>query len=204
MDGEWYQISMKHISPLLDKNIRPALKTRLHKCHKKEPETVILDELGICRGESRVDVVLVNGSIHGFEIKSDRDSLQRLSSQIKLYSKVLDRATLVVGERHLHEAVKILPKWWGVLYFEATKRGPRFKNLKRAKKNPERNSRILAELLWRDDSVRLLEQYGLDRGVRGKPRCVIWDRICSNLDIEVIASAVRASLKARANSTVGP
>ncbi|MDA8118743.1 MAG: sce7726 family protein, partial [Gammaproteobacteria bacterium] len=74
-------------------------------------DTVVLDELGICRGEVRVDVAVVNGEIHGYEIKSDRDSLRRLASQVELYSKVLDQATLVAGERHFDAAAALLPEW---------------------------------------------------------------------------------------------
>lgn len=195
---------MEHKLPLSDTDIRPPLKIRLMSSHRNEPDTVILDELGLRRGEARVDVAIVNGSVHGYEIKSDRDSLQRLTGQIELYGKVLDHATLVVGGRHLDKAVKILPEWWGVIHVEAARCGPRFKIIRRAKKNPGRDARVLAELLWLDDAISLLAQHGLDRGVRGKPRRIIWDRICEHLDIEVIASAVRVNLKARAKHLTAP
>lgn len=195
---------MEHSLPLSDTDIRPSLKNKLMSSHRGEPDTVILDELGLRRGEARVDVAIVNGSVHGYEIKSDRDSLRRLSGQIELYGKVLDHATLVVGERHLDKAIKILPEWWGVLHVEGTRCGPRFKAIRRAKKNPGRDARVLAELLWLDDAISLLAQHGLDRGVRGKPRRIIWDRICDHLDIEVIASAVRVNLKARAKHPTAP
>ena len=35
-----------------------------------------VEELGVCRGRVRVDVAVVNGTLHGYEIKSDRDSLR--------------------------------------------------------------------------------------------------------------------------------
>ena len=65
----------------------------------------MVDELGVCRGQVRIDVAVVNGRFHGYEIKSDRDSLRRLDGQVDLYSKVLDRATIVVGDRHFTEAL---------------------------------------------------------------------------------------------------
>jgi len=161
-------------------------------------ETVVLDELGVCRGEVRVDVAVVNGKIHGYEIKSDRDSLRRLAGQIALYGKVLDQATLVVGERHFSAAAAMLPEWWGLLLVKSTNNGPRFETMRRARMNPARDARALVEFLWLEDSIALLQQHGLDRGVRTKPRRVIWDRICESFDIEVIAAAVRAKLKSRA------
>jgi hypothetical protein len=166
--------------------------------HGCQPDSILLEELGICRGQVRIDIAVVNGSVHGYEIKSDRDSLRRLAGQVELYSRVLDSATLVVGDRHLAEALKFLPKWWGVLRVEETSGPPRFRAVRRAANNPHRDSRSLVELLWLDDALVLLEAADAARGVRGKPRCVVWDRVCEKLSIDEIALAVRSRLKARA------
>ena len=88
-----------------DPEIRQALRFRLSIEHAKQPDTVFIEEFGICRGQGRIDLAVVNSFLHGYEIKSDRDSLRRLDNQIELYSKVLDRATIVVGKRHLSEAL---------------------------------------------------------------------------------------------------
>ncbi|MCL5801665.1 MAG: sce7726 family protein [Gammaproteobacteria bacterium] len=181
-----------------DTDIRAALRKKLTSTYGGHPETVVLDELGVCRGEVRVDVAVINGKIHGYEIKSDRDSLRRLTGQIELYSKVLDQATLVAGERHLGAVAAMLPEWWGLLVVKSTSNGLHFETVRCAQMNPARDARALAEFLWLEDSIALLEQHGLDRGVRTKPRRVIWDRIYESFDIEVIAAAVRAKLKSRA------
>jgi hypothetical protein len=187
---------MVAISPS-DADIRAALRKKIASMHGGHSETVVLDELGVCRGEVRIDVAVINGNIHGYEIKSDRDSLRRLSGQIETYSKVLDQATLVVGGQHMCAVVPMLPEWWGLLLVKSTSNGPRFETVRRARTNPARDARALVEFLWLEDSIALLEQHGLDRGVRTKPRRVIWDRICESFDIEVIAAAVRAKLKSR-------
>jgi hypothetical protein len=188
--------NMTAISPN-DADIRAALRKKLTSTYGGHPETVVLDELGVCRGEVRVDVAVVNGKIHGFEIKSDRDSLRRLAGQVEAYSKVLDRATLVAGERYVGAAAAMLPEWWGLLLVKSTNNGLRFETVRRARINPSRDARALVEFLWLEDSLALLERHGLDRGIRTKPRRVIWDRICESFDIEVIAAAVRAKLKSR-------
>jgi len=182
-----------------DKSIRTALRSRLSV--KQTGDTTLLEELGVCRGQVRVDLALVNGAIHGYEIKSDRDSLRRLSGQIEVYSKVLDRVTLVVGSRHLDDALKMIPDWWGVLHISSTHSGIRFKHLRRAKKNPNRDIRAQVELLWLDDAMALLLNKKLDRGFRGKPRSIVWDHICKHIRTADIASAVRDNLKARATMT---
>ncbi|MCA9627891.1 MAG: sce7726 family protein [Myxococcales bacterium] len=184
---------------LRDADIRPALRSSLLGKHADEADTVIVEELGVCRGRVRVDLAVVNGTLHGYEIKSDRDSLRRLEGQVDIYSKVLDRATLIASARHLDEATELLPSWWGVQRVELGARGmPRFRVVRRERKNPSRDARALVELLWLDDALALLEEHGAARGVRGKPRWAVWDRVCEVLDIDVIAGAVRATLKATA------
>ncbi|WP_300554835.1 sce7726 family protein, partial [Desulfovibrio sp.] len=83
-----------------DQEIRAALhETELKKFY--ENGDLILDELGVCSGASRVDVAVINGALHGYEIKSDQDTLDRLPQQILSYSRVLDRVTLVACDNHL-------------------------------------------------------------------------------------------------------
>lgn len=184
-----------------DPEIRPALRQRVLAPHNGDPDTMVIEELGLCRGLVRVDLAVVNGIIHGYEIKSDRDSLHRLEGQVDLYSKVLDRATLVTSERHLDAALRLLPSWWGVQRVEPTPSGsPGLKTVRRGRPNSGMDARALVELLWLEDALELLEDHNAARGVRGKPRRFVWDRVCEAIDIEVIAATVRAKLKARATT----
>lgn len=179
-----------------DADIRPALRQHLLRRHRGEVDTVLVEELGILRGRVRVDLAVVNGSLHGFEIKSDRDSLKRLAAQIDLYSQVLDRATLVVGSRFAPLAPSLLPAWWGILKASPRPSGLRFTTLRRSELNPQRNARVLVELLWSAQALELLEERGAAKGMRGKPRRVLWDRVCERFSIDEIAAAVRQRLKA--------
>ena len=76
--------------------------------------TLIACQRDICWRQGRVDVLVVNGALSGFEIKSRRDSLARLPRQADLYSRVLDYATVVCPARHLDGADAIIPAWWGL------------------------------------------------------------------------------------------
>ena len=96
-----------------DLDIRPALHTMLRQRHADEVHTVFIEELGICQGRTGIDIAVVNRELHGYEIKSDRDSLRRLPIQVKMYSKVVSKATIVVGYRHLAESLAAIPSWWG-------------------------------------------------------------------------------------------
>ena len=146
--------------PLSDAEIRPALRSKILGDYGEEQDTVLIEELGICRGQVRVDMALVNGHLHGFEIKSDRDSLKRLGAQAEIYTKVFDRMTIVAGKRHLDGVLKCLPPWWGVLKVVQGANGIRFKSHRKGRRNPNRDSRTLVELLWLDDAGFHPNQYG--------------------------------------------
>lgn len=183
-----------------DAEIRPALRNWLLARAARGGGDVVLEELGLLRGCVRVDLVLVSRILHGFEIKSDRDSLGRLENQAEVYGKVLDRATLVVGGRHLAKAMSIIPSWWGVIRVEASESGLDFKTQRRGHMNPYRDPRSLAELLWLEDALSLLAERDLARGARGKTRAAVWDRLCAHLGVEEIAAAVCSQLKARSRT----
>ena len=180
-----------------DDIIRTALRSRLL-AQAVGHDTVLVEELGLCQGQVRVDVAVVNGLLHAYEIKSDRDNLRRLAKQVDTYGRVVDRATIVVGDRLLQCASEAVPAWWGVIRVRSTPRGVRFTTVRRAQKNPDRNPRALAELLWSADAISLLKERDIVRGIRGKPRRMLWDRICEQYSLDEIASAVRCRLKARA------
>lgn len=185
-----------------DSDIRRVLRSKLLLKHSDELDTVLIEELGLCRGQVRVDLSVVNGLMHGYEIKSDRDSLRRLRTQAELYGKVFDRATLVVGSRHLAEILDVLPGWWGILRVQNSDRGLKLRTVRKPQSNPNRDPRSLVELLWFDDAIALLEKRNAARGFRGKPRWIVWDRVCELCSINEIAKAVRGHLKARAEKRV--
>src|SRR5918997_712598 len=129
--GSWQLTSMN------DNQLRVALKRKLNARYLNDPETRIIDELGIRHGTARVDIAVVNGALHGFELKSDRDTLNRLPHQSSIYSSVLDRVTLVVGRRHIEKAMPLVPEWWGVhLAHIGPRGGVRFSCVRRARNNP--------------------------------------------------------------------
>ena len=183
-----------------DLEIRAALKTFL--AVQSGPDDYVVEELGLRRGQARLDVALINGSIHGYEIKSDRDSVRRLAGQVQLYNSVVDRATLVTGPKTLRNARPMIPRWWGIILALPDSNGPILKQLRRARINPNRDLRTLVELLWLGEAVELLQQNGFHRGLHGKPCRKIWDMIVEQLDEELVAENVRDKLKARAMNRI--
>ena len=98
-----------------DAGVRPALRRYLDQRALDYPETVLIEELGLCQGRARIDLATVGGVLHGYEIKSNGDRLSRLASQAETSGRVFDRVTFVVGAQHVRAALRLVPRWWGVL-----------------------------------------------------------------------------------------
>jgi hypothetical protein len=180
---------------LTDVEIRHALKQHLAANHGTK--LAMLDEVGLGCGVVRADLIVLDHELHGYEIKSDRDSLTRLARQAELYSHVLDRATLVVGRKLMANATTIVPAWWGIMEAVGDGDEVRFVQHRASLSNPQRDPRKLAEFLWSEEALALLTTHGLDRGLRGKSKRRLWERISTSLPLSVIADAARVNLMNR-------
>jgi len=74
---------------------------------------VMLNEFRV--GENKADSVIFNGTSTVYEIKSERDSLARLSKQISSYQKVFAKVNIITGENHLVAVLASVPQNVGVL-----------------------------------------------------------------------------------------
>lgn len=182
-----------------DSNIRQSLRTELDKECENNPDTKIIEELGITHGAARIDIAVVNGSIHGYELKGDKDNLQRLPGQIKVYNSVLDKVTLVVGRNHLHDAIKLVPEWWGITIAKmpTLKNKVEFCPVRDPELNPNPNYEAIAALLWREEALNILEEINEASGLRSKNRSIIYKHLADVLDGKELKSIVRQHLKTR-------
>lgn len=160
-------------------------------------DTLIRDELGLCLGETRVDVAVINGRLEGYEIKSARDRLDRLEQQAELYGRVLDVAVLVAAERHVERALPRLPVWWGVWCASADADGVRLSEVRSAGTNPGTDRFSVAQLLWREEALEELQARGAARGLARATRWRLWEALADSLSAEDLGSVVRRRLRAR-------
>lgn len=180
-----------------DIDVRQALHaTELAEFHN-DNNSLVVEELGLCRSTVRVDVAVVNGALHGYEIKSDRDTLVRLPNQIHYYNKGLDFATLVVGRGHREKAEKILPDWWGVIEAVETDRHVALNRVRPAERNPQPDPYYVVQLLWKNEALAILETLSLSKGLKSKPKQIIWDILADNLSPDHLGRVVRQTLKSR-------
>jgi hypothetical protein len=187
----------KGVALVRDIDIRRALHRAILLEHSSDPSTVVVDELGILQGSARVDIAVVNNQLAAFEIKSERDTLERLPRQVDLYSRVFDFITIVSSDSHLHRALEIVPAWWGVAIATEQCGALRVTPYREARSNQSVDPLAVVELLWRDEALALLAARGADRGYRSRPRRAIWERVCEVYTIQEIKDAVRRQLKER-------
>lgn len=181
-----------------DRDVRESVWRWLEVAHAGDADTLMLDELGILNGATRIDIAVINGQMEGFELKSERDTLERLPAQRDLYNKVFDRISIVVAENHREAAEDIVPGWWGLAIASSTLEGVQVAYERQPEANPRLDAATVASLLWRDEALAILERYGAARGVRSKPREVLYDRLAVALDLDTVRAEVRSTLKVRA------
>ena len=178
-----------------DFTIRSALKEVLKKQHARDKELRIIEELGVRHGNVRIDIAVVNGIMHGYEIKSDRDTLERLPKQMTEFNAVFDRVTLVVGKQHLYRAIHIVPDWWGVTIAKINTRGRVvFQTIREPEDNKKQDKVSIARLLWREEALRILEERDQADGVRSKPREFVYQRLADVLEADILKDRVRKTL----------
>lgn len=178
-----------------DRIIRVALIKELNIIHSRDNIIRIFNELAIENGTSRIDIAVVNSLMHGFEIKSDCDTLERLPGQLADYNNVFDKITLIVGKKHLYDAINMIPDWWGVVVAKININNEViFNRIRDAEINQLQIGPSIARLLWKEEALNILEKYNSSRGVRSKTCELIYERLAGILDMETLKECVRQVL----------
>lgn len=99
---------------MTEAEIRTALKKRLAASPQGAGAAFIV-EMFVDGFSRRADLVMANGKLAAFEIKSDRDSLSRLDGQLQTYLRFFEQVTVVCAERHLPGVLATAPGEVGVL-----------------------------------------------------------------------------------------
>jgi len=181
-----------------DVDVRQVLKDRLEKTHAADEGARLVEELGLCNGTARADIAVVNGTLKGYEIKSEQDTLNRLKNQASVYSQVFDTVTLVVAERHVEHAKELVPLWWGieVAVFNAASE-LEIKPIRDEQINPCVDALTLVQLLWRDEVLAILKKTGSSQSVNSKPRAFLWEYLAESMELADLKDVVRLALKSR-------
>lgn len=172
--------------------IRTALLDRLK--FNADHNTRIQEELRIERGNSRIDVAVIDKALVGYEIKSDADTFIRFPNQIHAYNRVFDRIHLVCGSIHLEKAKLTIPSWWGLSVALRDHENNVYLSLVRnAEANSKQDSFSLASLLWKDEALAMLKVYSSELPKQSSSH-LLWEHIATSLPLETIRLEVVNSL----------
>lgn len=178
--------------------IRIALKSRHLRHHRGRGDVLIIDELGLAHAQSRVDLAVFNGHLHGYEIKSSSDTLDRLPRQLAIYSGALQKLTLVVASRHLNATATLVPDWCGLTeIIEGPRGGMTFATHRRARLNPDLDPFMLAHLLWRPEAQHLLRLHGAANADLNAPRKQLYRALADAVPVRELAPAIKAAMATR-------
>lgn len=66
-------------------------------------------------GHCKADLVVLNGTATAYEIKSERDSLVRLATQVENYKRVFAKVNVIASEGHVDGVLATVPRDIGVM-----------------------------------------------------------------------------------------
>lgn len=194
---------MQNADPLRDREIRLALREKLRAMHADEPDTAIIDELSLCQGEARVDIAVVNGSLSGYEIKSDRDKLVRLPGQSAVYQMCFDVMTVVVGSKHVADCFEVVEPHWGIWEAVRTAGGVTIQSLREPTLNTQIAPEHVVQLLWKQEVLESLQDLGI--AIRaGTGRRQLWADLVAAVSGKRLFEIVRTRIRARGDWRSGP
>lgn len=124
---------------MYDKDIRKLLINKI-----KYNNSRIIEEYDI--GSRRADVVeIYKNKTICYEIKSDKDSLIRLSGQIKEYSKFFDEVYVVVGTKYSNIS-EFIPDYCGIIIAS-----DKLEIIRNSSTNKKFRLKNFLTLLWKDE-----------------------------------------------------
>lgn len=110
-------------------------------------------------GQSKADLVILNGTAAVYEIKSERDSLARLEKQINDYQKVFAKVFVIAGADHVDSVAKLVPENIGVM---CLRRWNRIGTIREAVDGSEFiEPASVLESLRSGEAVKVLEGFGV-------------------------------------------
>lgn len=138
-----------------DKEIRYWLKVRLSAAWPAP--RAVLEELRVYNGNAIADVVAIHRDAHCYEIKSDKDSIERIQKQAHYYDPVFRKVTLVTTSKHLQRAEILVPPHWGIIVASPIKGKVIFSHVRPVGLNPHFNKQLALLTLWRSELTDLAE-----------------------------------------------
>jgi len=111
-------------------------------------------------GNNKADVVILNGTASAYEIKSERDNLDRLQQQIESYRQVFARVNVITSQSHLDEVNSVITPDVGILILN---NNYRISVVRKADNDPGRiDTGAVFDSIQLNESKRILQLMGLE------------------------------------------
>lgn len=124
----------------------------------------IFNEKVICQGKCRTDCLVLdrNGTVMGIEIKTERDSTQRLNKQLQYYSLVCEYVYVMCHDKHVPKVEQIIKRYGhkhvGIMSYINFKGKPMVGKYKQATPSPHRSPYHTLNILWKANLLVMLKQ----------------------------------------------
>lgn len=99
---------------IAEARLKAAVIDRLMSSPHVDDDAVLISEMTVANWSRRADLVLANGNLWAFEIKSEADSLSRLAGQVQTFRTHFEKLTLVVASRFENKVLHTLPEGVGL------------------------------------------------------------------------------------------
>lgn len=142
---------------MTETEIRNLLINRLAASAQGE-KVAFISEMFVDQFSRRADLVMANGKLSVFEIKSERDSLDRLEGQISSYEKFFEEVTVVCAYKHQSSVKTSVPKKVGIWLIDSD---GHLSVLRRAKPAQLPSIENWLSFLPVDELKKLLKEHGL-------------------------------------------
>ncbi len=189
---------------LKDRDVRTCLHQEIKSHFSYDNKTYVVDELQICNGAARIDIAAINGALHGYEIKSESDTLIRLPNQLEQYNKVFDYIYFVCAKNQIEKANKIIPQWWGIYLAINVDGLAQLSLIRKPRKNDRLDSFALLQFLNKDELVIFGLKYDLGSAssLKRMQKYRLWQIIAAKVDkdeipLDELSKYLRTSLKTR-------
>ncbi|RXG93019.1 sce7726 family protein [Bradyrhizobium zhanjiangense] len=178
-------------APRAETRIKAAVIDRLLDGRYVDANSVLISEMTVANWTRRADIVLANGKLWGFEIKSEVDRLSRLPGQLATFATHFEKLVVVVAARFEEQAKKLIPDGVGLWVEEEP---GQLKERIRPKVMPLKTDPALS-LMTATDLRSFLACNGVKQ-IKDAPRAAL-ENIARGFPVADLANAARDAVKRR-------
>ncbi|MDR3026603.1 MULTISPECIES: sce7726 family protein [Chryseobacterium] len=187
-----------------DIDIRNSLKSSILSQYTNDSGSLVIDEFNVSLGIVRADIAVINGVMHAYEIKSEKDNLKRLENQLQEYYKFFEYVTVVTCEKYLNKVLEQFSDKCGVIVALKKNNLITFKKIRRAKKNKCFDKISLVKALWKEEIIDILESIKYNKkGFKSKSKPLLYQIMMDEFNESELLHLVKNKLKERTTWKAG-